>query len=82
MRRHIAMLSVCVAVLHSADGNEIRVDVHQIAVQRAAVSEHARRQLHHAVHSVITAGGEKFGVIETLDQIHQAMEHCLDGEHQ
>jgi len=67
------------AILHLPDGSELRLDVHQIAAVRPNVSEHTQRMLHHDVGSVIYAGGQKFGVIETPDQIQNAIHNCIDG---
>lgn len=76
----LAAVFVCYAVLHSpGGGSEIRVDVNQITAVRPLEEGH-KLHVAHGSNSLIFAGGQKFTVEETLDQVWDAIHHCLDGD--
>jgi hypothetical protein len=78
--KHHAIAVACYAILHAPDGTELRFDVEQMPVVRPAETETVKRQVHHAVNSIVYSAGQKFGVIETPDQVQEAMHHCVDGD--
>jgi hypothetical protein len=78
MRSSIISL-LCMAILHLPDGSQLRVDTHAFTATRPNESAHTQRMLHPDVGSIVYAGGQKFGVVETLDQIQDAIHNCVDG---
>jgi hypothetical protein len=75
----IVLLVSCFAILHQPDGVEVRIDKDHIVSIRPNVQEHTRRQLHQAVEAVVDTGSQKFGVVETENQVQEAIRNCIDG---
>lgn len=70
----------CMAILHSPGGSvELRVVVNQITAMRPIEGVH-KQHVAHGSNSLIFAGGQKFTVEETLDQVQDAIHHCIDGD--
>ena len=68
----------CLAILHSPDGQELRIDVRHIAAMRPAHS--VKQHLAHGTNTLVYVTTNTFGVIETKEQVQDAIHHCVDGE--
>lgn len=80
MKRSGVAIALCMAILHSpGSGGELRVDVNQITVVRPIEAEQ-KQHVAHGSQSILFAGGQKFAVQETLDQVQDAIHHCIDGD--
>ena len=81
MRGKVAGILLCLAIFHLPDGQELRLETQHILAVRPA--DTGQTQLHHDVKSVIYVGQQKFGVVETDEQVEKIMRDCLtDGEPQ
>ena len=72
---------LCVAIFHSPDNRELRLESAHIAAVRPA--DAAQAQLAPGTRAIIYIGGQKFGVIETVQEIDSIIKDCLtNGEPQ
>ena len=63
----------CLAVFHTPDGREIKIDTNVTAVRPV---EHLHGHLAKGTGSVIYIGGEQFGVTETLEEVASILKNC------
>jgi hypothetical protein len=71
------MALACMAVFHTPDGGELRIDVRHIAAVRPAAS--LKTHLAPGTRSVVYVTTNNFGVVETVEQAQWAIHHCIDG---
>ena len=67
----------CLVVLHSPDGKDLLIDSRHIAAVRPVESSLARH-LHPNTRTIIYASTQTFGVIETTDEVNEALKECGD----
>jgi hypothetical protein len=78
VRRRIASVGVlCLAILHTPDNKELRIDVRHIAAVRPAHS--LKQHLAAGTNTIVYVTTNNFGVVETLEQVQDAIHHCVDG---
>jgi hypothetical protein len=67
----------CLIVLHSPDNRELQVESQYIEVMRPA--EAARQHVTPGTQAILYVGAQRFGVIESIDQINIIIRNCLSG---
>jgi hypothetical protein len=67
---------ICLAVFHSPDGKEIRIDSHHIVAVRPA--DTVKGHLHEGIQTVIYTPGQNFGVTEPLGIVEEVLSECVD----
>jgi hypothetical protein len=74
--RAARFLVPCLAVFHTPDGYEIKIDTKVTAIRliHGPVAEHVAK----GTHSVIYIGGEKFGVAETPEEVLEIIKDCTE----
>ena len=81
MRGKIAGSILCLVVFHSPDNRELRIETQHIAAVRPA--DAAQQSLAPGTKSVLYVGGQKFGVVETPNEIEAIIRDCItNGEPQ
>jgi hypothetical protein len=81
MRRTSAVAVACLAIFHSPDNRELRLESQHIAAVRPA--DAAQTQLAPGTKAIIYVGGQKFGVMETVQEVDSIIKDCLtNGEPQ
>jgi hypothetical protein len=70
---------LCLAMFHTPDGKEFRLDTRQITAVRPTATELAKH-VAPGTSVIIYAGGRAFGVMETLEQAQTTIRNCVDGE--
>jgi hypothetical protein len=78
MAGRIAIALACLAIFHTPDGFELRVDTRHIAAVRPAA--HVKQHLAPGTNSVVYVTTNNFGIVETVDQAQQAIRNCVDGD--
>ena len=79
--RHLAAVTTCLAIFHSPDNRELRVETQHIQAVRPA--DAAQQHLAPGTSAIIYVGGQKFGVVESASEIDQIIKDCLtNGEPQ
>jgi hypothetical protein len=63
------------AIFHSPDNREVRVETAHIAVVRP--SDAAQQSLAPGTRAILYVGSQKFGVVETPDQINAIIRDCM-----
>jgi hypothetical protein len=64
----------CLALFHSPDGKEIRIDTAHINAVRSA--EGFKHHLAPGTHTVISVGQQNLGVVETPEEVEALVESC------
>jgi hypothetical protein len=71
----------CLAIFHSPDDRELRVETQHIQAVRPA--DAAQQHLAPGTNAIVYVGSQKFGVIESAPEIDQIIKDCLtNGEAQ
>ena len=74
-------ITLCLAIFHSPDNRELRVETQHIAAVRPA--DAAQQHLAPGTNAIVYVGSQKFGVIESASEIDQIIKDCLtNGEAQ
>jgi hypothetical protein len=82
MVNDLRVISVlCLAIFHSPDGRELRIESQHIAAVRPA--DAAQQSLAPGTKSVLYVGGQKFGVVESPVEVDGIVKDCItNGEPQ
>ena len=82
MRRRIASVGVlCLAIFHSPEGRELRVETQHIAAVRPA--DAVQQNVAPGTKAILYVGSQKFGVVEAPSEIDQIIKDCItNGEPQ
>jgi hypothetical protein len=71
----------CLAIFHSPDNRELRIETQHIQAVRPA--DAAQQHLAPGTAAIVYVGGQKFGVVETTAEIEQIVRDCVtNGESQ
>jgi hypothetical protein len=65
----------CLIILHSPDGRELRLETAHIAAVRPA--DAAQQSLAPGTKAIIYVGSQKFGVMESPNQIDSVVKDCM-----
>ena len=65
----------CMAIFHSPEGRELRVETAHIAAVRP--SDAAQAQLAPGTKSILYVGSQKFGIIETPVEVDTIIKDCI-----
>lgn len=68
-------LSVCVLVLHTPAGTELRIESRHITVFQP-VPKTAEGHIASGSRTVVHTGGQKFAVTETTEEINEQLDRC------
>ena len=68
---------LCLVVFHSPDGKELIFDSRHIAAVRP-IEGAIRQHLHPNTNAVIYASTQTFGVVETVNEVEQALKECTE----
>ena len=80
MRWLLAALA-CLAIFHTPDGRELRVETQHISAVRPADS--VQQQVAPGTKAIIYVGSQKFGLVETPAEIDMLVKDCItNGEPQ
>ena len=66
---------LCMAILHSPDNRELRIETAHIAAVRP--SDAAQQALAPGTRAVLYVGSQKFGVLESPSEIDAIMKDCM-----
>jgi len=81
MRSKIAGWLLCLAIFHSPEGRELRIETQHIAAVRPA--DAVQQNVAPGTKSILYVGSQKFGVIESLAEIDTIIKDCItNGEPQ
>ena len=81
MLRKIAMPLVCLAIFHSPDGRELRIETQHISIVRPA--DAVQQNVAPGTKSILYVGSQKLGIVESPDEAAIIMRDCLtNGEPQ
>jgi hypothetical protein len=79
-RSRIAALA-CLAIFHTPDGRELRVETQHISAVRPA--DGAQQQVAPGTKAILYVGSQKFGIIETAIDVDAIIKDCItNGEPQ
>ena len=79
MKRSIPFL--CLAVFHTPDGRELRIETQHIAAVRP--SDAAQQSLAPGTKAILYVGAQKFGILETPIEVDGIVKDCItNGEPQ
>jgi hypothetical protein len=74
-------IALCLAIFHSPDGRELRIESQHIAAVRP--SDAAQQQLAPGTKAIIYVGSQKFGIVESPTEIDAIIKDCItNGEPQ
>jgi hypothetical protein len=77
----IVIAVTCLAIFHSPDNRELRIESQHIAAVRPA--DAAQQHLAPGTKAIIYVGSQKFGVVESAVEIEQIIRDCItNGEPQ
>jgi len=77
----LVMTMTCLAVFHTPDNRELRVETQHIQAVRPA--DGAQQHLAPGTNAIIYVGSQKFGVVESASEIEQIIRDCItNGEPQ
>jgi len=80
-RINVVAAAACLAIFHSPDNRELRVETQHIQAVRPA--DAAQQHLAPGTNAIVYVGSQKFGVIESASEIDQIIKDCLtNGEAQ
>jgi hypothetical protein len=72
---------VCLAIFHSPDGRELRIETQHIAIVRPA--DAVQQNVAPGTKSILYVGSQKLGVVEGPDEATMIMRDCItNGEPQ
>ena len=72
---------LCLAVFHSPDGRELRIETQHIAIVRPA--DAVQQNVAPGTKSILYVGGQKLGVVESPDETAVILRDCItNGEPQ
>ena len=71
---------LCMAILHTPDGQQFRADVNHIGAVRPAEHHTAQGHIVEGTKSLVYVDGKAWGVVENLEQVQSAIHNCIDGE--
>jgi len=72
---------LCLAVFHSPDGRELRIETQHIAIVRPA--DAVQQNVAPGTKSILYVGSQKLGVVESSDEVSTIMKDCItNGEPQ
>jgi hypothetical protein len=75
------IIIACMAVFHSPEGRELRIETQHLQVVRPA--DAAQGQLAPGTKSILYVGSQKFGIVETPSQVVEIIRDCMtNGEPQ
>jgi hypothetical protein len=81
LRKAALAASYCLAVFHSPDGRELRIETQHIAVVRPA--DAVQQNVAPGTKAILYVGSQKLGVVEGADEVAIIMRDCLtNGEPQ
>jgi hypothetical protein len=81
MRGMIASTILCLAIFHSPDGRELRIETQHIAVVRP--SDAVQQNVAPGTKAILYVGSQKLGVVESPDEVTIIMRDCItNGEPQ
>jgi hypothetical protein len=79
--RYAVILVACLAIFHSPDGRELRIETQHIAIVRPA--DAIQQNVAPGTKSILYVGGQKLGIVETPDEASVIMRDCItNGEPQ
>jgi hypothetical protein len=79
--RYAVIVVSCLAIFHSPDGRELRIETQHIAVVRPA--DAIQQNVAPGTKSILYVGSQKLGVIESADEASIIMRDCItNGEPQ
>lgn len=76
--RGIVLAAACMAILHTPEGHELRIEIQHIEAVRPV--EHLRGHVAHETGSVVYLSSKNFGVTETVEQVQNAIRNCVNGD--
>ena len=80
-RINVVAAAACLAIFHSPDNRELRVETQHIHAVRPA--DAAQQNLAPGTGAIIYVGSQKFGVVESAAEIDQIIKDCItNGEAQ
>ena len=80
-RINVVAAAACLAIFHSPDNRELRVETQHIQAVRPA--DAAQQHLAPGTGAIIYVGSQKFGVVESAAEIDQIIKDCItNGEAQ
>ena len=80
-RINVVAAAACLAIFHSPDNSELRVETQHIQAVRPA--DAAQQNLAPGTGAIIYVGSQKFGVVESAAEIDQIIKDCItNGEAQ
>jgi len=80
-RINVVAAAACLAIFHSPDNRELRVETQHIQAVRPA--DAAQQNLAPGTGAIIYVGSQKFGVVESAAEIDQIIKDCItNGEAQ
>jgi hypothetical protein len=80
-RINVVAAAACLAIFHSPDNRELRLETQHIQAVRPA--DAAQQHLAPGTGAIIYVGSQKFGVVESAAEIDQIIKDCItDGEAQ
>ena len=80
-RADAVAITACLAIFHSPDNRELRVETQHIQAVRPA--DAAQQHLAPGTNAIVYVGSQKFGVVESASEIDQIIKDCLtNGEAQ
>jgi hypothetical protein len=71
----IIILVICLAIFHSPDGRELRIESQHIAAVRPA--DAAQQSLAPGTRAILYVGSQKFGVVETPGEVDAIIKDCM-----
>ena len=73
--------AACLAIFHSPDNRELRVETQHIQAVRPA--DAAQQHVAPGTNAIIYVGSQKFGIVESASEIEQIIRDCItNGEPQ
>jgi hypothetical protein len=79
--RYAVIVVACLAIFHSPDGRELRIETQHIAIVRPA--DAVQQNLAPGTRSILFVGSQKLGVTESPDETTMIMRDCItNGEPQ
>jgi len=79
--RAFRLAVACLAIFHSPDNRELRVETQHIQAVRPA--DAAQQHLAPGTNAIVYVGSQKFGVVESAAEIDQIIKDCItNGEAQ
>ena len=74
-RINVVAAAACLAIFHSPDNRELRVETQHIQAVRPA--DAAQQNLAPGTSAIIYVGSQKFGVVESAAEIDQIIKDCI-----